>query len=84
MQTLIYAGQHMADDRQLMEYHVPPVGAACTCDCCSDTLPGALPPARQQQDCLCDLLVQGCQTMIAIETAKLKLGKPDRESAYWN
>lgn len=25
MQTLIYAGQHMTDNRQLMEYHVPPV-----------------------------------------------------------
>jgi len=25
LQTLIYAGQQMADDRQLMEYHVPPV-----------------------------------------------------------
>lgn len=35
-------------------------------------------------DCLSPAASQGCQTMIAIETAKLKLGKPDRESAYWN
>jgi len=27
--------------------------------------------------------MQGCQTLIAIETAKLST-KPDCESAYWN
>lgn len=27
---------------------------------------------------------QGCQAMIAIETAKVVLGKPDPDSAYWN
>eukprot|EP00210_Caulerpa_lentillifera_P002979 g2844.t1 len=26
----------------------------------------------------------GCKCMIAIETAKLNSGKPDRDSAYWN
>jgi hypothetical protein len=26
----------------------------------------------------------GCQTLIAIERAKLTLGKPEIDSAYWN
>jgi hypothetical protein len=28
--------------------------------------------------------VQGCKVLIAIERAKLILGKPDPDSAYWN
>jgi hypothetical protein len=28
--------------------------------------------------------VQGCKVLIAIERAKLVLGKPDPDSAYWN
>ena len=31
-----------------------------------------------------ELHAQGCKTLIAIERAKLELGKPDRDSAYWN
>lgn len=27
---------------------------------------------------------QGCKCLIAIERAKLELGKPDPDSAYWN
>jgi hypothetical protein len=30
------------------------------------------------------ILLQGCKCMIAIEQAKLDLGKPDPDSAYWN
>jgi hypothetical protein len=47
---LLYAGQRMANEKKLAEYHVPP----------------------------------GCKCLIAIEGAKLKLGKPDPDSAYWN
>ncbi len=97
VQTLIYAGQHMADNRQLMEYQVPPVSwnSACTHwivvglhgseeltrACMKDT---CFPRAS---DCLQHLrfcMLQGCQVMIAIETAKLKMGKPDPDSAFWN
>lgn len=28
--------------------------------------------------------LQGCKCLIAIERAKLELGKPDPDSAYWN
>jgi len=33
---------------------------------------------------LMDASVQGCKCLIAIERAKLLLGKPDPDSAYWN
>ena len=33
---------------------------------------------------LCAIKLQGCKCMIAIEQAKLDLGKPDPDSAYWN
>jgi hypothetical protein len=32
----------------------------------------------------CHTHAQGCKCMIAIEGAKLELGKPDPDSAYWN
>lgn len=28
--------------------------------------------------------LQGCKVMIAIERARLELGKPEIDSAYWN
>lgn len=76
----------MADDRQLMEYHVPPVGRL---QCrkrqymhITVTVVHSHSNLHRKTSRL--MCLQGCQTMIAIETAKLKLGKPDRDSAYWN
>ena len=91
LQTLIFAGQHMANDRQLSEYYVPPVSCAAMSLVDSTALrPGSCCcVALHRHDKLFQPLVllhlmQGCQTMIAIETAKLVLGKPDPDSAYWN
>ena len=75
-QTLIYAAQRMENDKLLADYHVPPVCSLhrilITCGT------GVIKTCPEL------LLMQGCQTMIAIETAKLVLGKPDPDSAYWN
>ena len=49
---------------------------SCCCCCC---------PALQHCRALhCIRPPQGCKCLIAIERAKLVLGKPDPDSAYWN
>ena len=77
-QTLIYAGQHMENDKPLMGYHVPPVRSQST-SYAKELKEHEIEAVTQLISC-----AQGCQTMIAIETAKLVLGKPDPDSAYWN
>lgn len=78
----------MADSQQLADYHVPPVGGGWLdantprwCTCPAAVARHAAPPAA---DGACAQLLQGCQCLIAIERAKLILGKPDPDSAYWN
>ena len=78
---LIYAGQAMEDARTLAQYHVPPVSRRVRFGSgvllAASTRPSSAAPAPLEWH-------QGCKTLIAIERAKLLLGKPDRDSAYWN
>jgi hypothetical protein len=85
---LIYAGQRMANDRALAEYHVPPVGGrsaegAQGVWCGRRGQHPSTSTAAQATRCP-RRAVQGCKCLIAIERAKLELGKPDPDSAYWN
>lgn len=79
-QTLIYAGQPLDNDKQLADYGVPPV-RACMCVCFGrDAAAAALllshpsPPFPS--------LPQGCQALIAIETARLT-APHDADSPFW-
>ena len=75
---LIYAGQQMADDVPLGDYHVPPA---------RNLRRGARACARRKAlsaVCARWVLPQGCKCMIAIDRRKLENGKPDPDSAYWN
>ena len=78
-QTLIYAGQPMANDKKLAEYRVPPVrerekgggGSRQFFFCVFWFTP---PPP---------LSSQGCQALIAIETARLT-APHDPDSPFWD
>lgn len=50
------------------------------------TRSGAIPRLQCVTPATASLLrcFQGCKCLIAIERAKLELGKPDPDSAYWN
>lgn len=79
--VLIYAGQLMADELPLRDYHVPPVRRPS---------PFLLANARNRHAFTrwhteaVWLHAQGCKTMIAIDKRKLIAGRPDADSAYWN
>lgn len=75
-QTLIYAGQALDNDKRLADYGVPPVrvgeGVWQARRSASLSLsPSSLPPA------------QGCQALIAIETARLT-APHDADSPFWD
>lgn len=82
--VLIYAGQLMADELPLRDYHVPPVRRRHPSPFHTRQRARSLARVTRSHTEAIRSHAQGCKTMIAIDKRKLIAGRPDADSAYWN